>query len=176
MVDPRDVPRVLTDAARLVRDGEIVVFGSSALAFWLEDAPASRDVDVWTDPPGAGDAVEALMGELSWCHDRHHVWVEVWGPETFAAPSDWRSRARVLRQDDLPGVRLVVPHPHDVLLSRLERMEPRDRDHVARILAAYPMDAARLDGLVAGSRTGTAASRTRAGWRASRPGSRRSAR
>ena len=42
MVDPRDVGRILLDAARLVRVGEVVVFGSAALALWIEGAPRTR--------------------------------------------------------------------------------------------------------------------------------------
>lgn len=151
MVHPEDVGRVLLDAARLIRAGELVVFGSAALAFWLPDAPATRDVDVWCSPPERGDAVQALMGELSWYHDRHGAYVEVWAPETFAAPSDWRDRAKVLQDPDLPEVRLVVPHPHDVLMAKLERFEASDRDHARRILAAFPMGVDDLDRLDARS-------------------------
>lgn len=85
MVTPDVARRVISDAARLVKRGEIVVFGSASLAFWLKDAPRSRDVTV------------------------------------------------------------LVPHPHDVLVSRLGRLEPHDRDHVERILAEMPLDEARLD-------------------------------
>lgn len=92
MVDPEDVPRIVGDAARLLQRGELIVFGSSALAFWLADPPISRDVDLWCDPPDRGAIVEALMGELSWYHKRHGAYVEVWAPETFAAPAPTRSR------------------------------------------------------------------------------------
>jgi disulfide oxidoreductase YuzD len=30
-----------------VKTGELVVFGSASLAFWLANAPTSRDVDLW---------------------------------------------------------------------------------------------------------------------------------
>lgn len=70
MVQPADVPQILKDAARLLKEGEIVVFGSAALAFWMPEAPATRDVDLWCTPAERGAMVEALMGELSWYHDR----------------------------------------------------------------------------------------------------------
>lgn len=139
MVSPSDVPHVLLDAARLIREGDLIVFGSAALAFWLPDAPTTRDVDVWCEPPERGDAVEALMGELSWYHDQHGAYIEVWGPETFAAPADWRDRARVLTEERVPQLRLIVPHPHDVLFAKLERWEEPDREHARRILASFPM-------------------------------------
>jgi len=135
----------VADAARLVGAGEIVVFGSSALAFWMRNAPPSRDIDVWCQPAEHGHAVTALMGELSWYHDRHGLFVEVWAPETFAAPRHWRSRARTLAMQD-QRVTVVVPHPHDILMAKLERMEVKE--HVTAILAEFPLPEATLEALV----------------------------
>lgn len=151
MVHPSDVRRIVLDAARLVKSGELVVFGSASLAFWLANAPTSRDVDLWVVPPERGDAVEALMGEPSWYHERHDAYVEVLGAETFSGPRAWRSRALTLTPPEAPGVRIVVPHPHDVLISKLERYAPHDRDHVRRILDEAPLDRAGLDALAAES-------------------------
>lgn len=148
MVDPADVPRILSDAARLLGDGELVVFGSAALAMRLPVGPRTRDVDVWCSPPERGDLITALMGEISWYQDKHDAYVEVWGPETFAAPVDWRARALRLTNDDSPRVTLVVPHPHDVLVSKLERWEEQDREHARAIVAAMPITAAALDALL----------------------------
>jgi hypothetical protein len=151
VVEPESVGRILLDAARLIGQGEVVVFGSAALAMWIEKAPRTKDIDIWCDPPERGELVEALMGIESWYHETHGVYVEVWAPETFVAPSDWRSRARSLRDDTVPGVHLVVPHPHDVLLAKLERWEQADREHARLILAAIPLDRPSLDGLVSRS-------------------------
>lgn len=86
MVEPADVPRILFDAARLIREGDIIVFGSAALAFYLPDAPRTRDVDLWCEPAVRGEAVAALMGEGSWYHDRHGAYVEVWGQRPSRPP------------------------------------------------------------------------------------------
>ena len=151
MVDPAHVERILSDVARLVGEGRVVVFGSAALALQLVQPPTTRDVDVWCEPAEKGDIVTALMGELSWYHDRHGVFVEVWGPETFAAPCGWRERASERTLPERPGVTLVVPHPHDVLLSKLERFEEKDREHAERILAELPLSLGELDELMAES-------------------------
>jgi hypothetical protein len=45
-------------------------------------------------------------------------------------------------------VRVLAPHPHDVLISKLERFSDADRDHVRRILGEAPLDRARLEALV----------------------------
>ena len=139
----------MTDAARLLERGELVVFGSGALAFWMKHAPASRDVDVWCTPAERGEAIEALMGELSWYHERLGVYVEVWGPETFRAPPAWRSRARTLSLEQAPAVTVRIPHPHDVLIAKLFRLDPQDQDHVRRILDEYPLASTELDRIVA---------------------------
>ena len=148
MVEPNQVEPILSDAARLVGEGEIVVFGSAALALWLRDPPASRDVDLLCEPPEKGEILTAMMGELSWYHDKHGVFVEVWSTETFSAPDGWRQRARHVRHQDLPRVSLIVPHPHDVLVSKLERLESKDREHIRRILAEYPLTQTAFDALV----------------------------
>lgn len=143
-----EVTKVVADAARLIGAGEIIVFGSSALAFWMKDPPRSKDVDVWCVPRAKGDAVVALMGELSWYHEKHGMFVEVWGPETFAAPADWRTRSKRLLLTENPKVSIVLPHPHDVMMAKLERMEVKDREHVRAILAEFPLDEATLEQLV----------------------------
>lgn len=144
-----EVTKVVADAARLIGSGEIVVFGSSALAFWMKNPPRSKDVDVWFVPKAKGDAVVALMGELSWYHEKHGMFVEVWAPETFAAPADWRTRSKRLLLTENPKVSVVLPHPHDVLMAKLERMETKDREHVRAVLAEFPLDDATLAHLVA---------------------------
>ena len=168
MVTPEDVPRILNDAARLVRAGEIVVLGSASLALWLEHAPSSRDVDVWVTPTERGEIVEALMGELSWYHDKHGAYVEVCGPETFEAPTSWRSRAKTLTLPDYEGVAVVIPHPHDILVAKLPRYEVSDRDHARLILRQFPMDAATFERLAneAPGRESTAEESARAAFEA----------
>jgi hypothetical protein len=151
MVDPGQVESILNDAARLVQAGEIVVFGSAALALWLAHGPTTRDVDLWCNPAEKGDVLVALMGELSWYHTTHGAYVEVWAPETFTAPHGWRERARVRHHQDFPDVRLIIPHPHDVLVSKLERFETKDREHFAHIVEEYPLSPEAFDLLVAGA-------------------------
>lgn len=149
MVTPEQVPRIVLDAASLIREGEIVVFGSAALAYWLPDAPESRDVDLYILPEDRGSVVQALMGEVSWYHERHGTYVEVWAPETFAAPTQWRSRARALEAPETPGVRVLVPHPHDVLMSKLERYEATDRSHIRLIAETFPISMEEVESLAA---------------------------
>jgi hypothetical protein len=148
MVDPGRVESILSDAARLVREGEIVVFGSAALALWLRDAPRTRDLDVWCEPAEKGEILVAVMGEMSWYHQTHGAYLEVWAPETFAAPHGWRDRAKLVTHQEFTGVRLIAPHPHDVVLSKLERFESKDREHLERVLDEFPLTPPEFDALI----------------------------
>ena len=109
--------------------------------------PRTRDIDIWCDDAERADVITAVMGAWSWYHERDGAYVEVWGPDTFVAPTGWRERARVLTDASIPGVRLVVPHPHDVLYAKIERWESGDRDHARRILAAVPLEEVRARAL-----------------------------
>jgi hypothetical protein len=103
-------------------------------------------------PRVVADAARLLgRGELSWYHDRHGIYVEVWAPETFAAPVGWRSRAQVQRLEVSPEVTLLVPHPHDVLFAKLERLTESDVEHARQILAEFPLQKEHLEALAAES-------------------------
>ena len=151
MVPPSHVRRIVIDAARLVKSGEIsVVFGSASLAFWL-NAPTSRDVDCWVTPPERGDSVEALMGELRGTHDGGVHASTGASSQMFPSSQDQSSGRR----------RLQLRQPGDTTSGSRCGFQPsasvdQDQDHVSRILGEAPLDRARLDALVAESpyRTG----------------------
>lgn len=151
MLGPREIRQVLADAARLARHGELIVFGSASLAFWLENPPRTRDVDIFCLPAERGDAIEAMMGELSAYHERHGAYVEVWTRETFRTCQDWRKRAKELQADEAPELRILVPHPHDVVVAKLERCDERDRDQIKKILREFPLRPAELEDRLASS-------------------------
>ncbi len=80
------------------------------------------------------------MGELSPDHERHGLYVEVSPLTMFAAPTRWHERARELTPDPEIPVVVLVPHPNDVLLAKLERSDEGDLDHIRRILSEYPLN------------------------------------
>ena len=151
MATETDVPTVVWDAARLLKEGELILFGSGALAFWLDSPPQTHDVDLIVSAGTEADTIEALMGEEGPYHQLRGMFAQVSPAETFTAPDSWPLRARRLKVPGIPGVQVLIPHPHDILLSKLERFEPKDRLHAQEIVEAYPLSEARLHELLADS-------------------------
>lgn len=101
--------------------------------------------------PGRADVVEAMMGEEGPYHQLRKMYVDVCPPETLVAPMSWPSRARRVRVPGAEAVTLVLVHPHDILLAKLGRFEPKDQVHARLILAEYPLDTDALERLAADS-------------------------
>lgn len=57
----------------------------------------------------------------------------------------------------------IIPHPHDILLAKLDRGEAKDWEHATLILEEFPLDLRTLDALAAAmpNRTGTVTSEER---------------
>ncbi|MEO6597488.1 MAG: hypothetical protein ABIP94_22315 [Planctomycetota bacterium] len=41
----------------------------------------------------------------------------------------------------------MLPHPHDVLMAKLERMDSKDREHISAILTEFPLTRTEMDRL-----------------------------
>ena len=149
MVPFEAIARVVEDAARLVMKGELLVSGSAALAFWAEAGPPARFVDLGVAPEAAAAQVEKMMGPNGW-YDRtfgYHVLVSP--PDTFIGPAGWAARARRTRFPEARTVEVVVPHPHDVIMAKLERFDAQDQAQVRLVLQGMAMSENELDTLAA---------------------------
>lgn len=148
-----NIPQLLARVAVVLNEGEIYVFGSAALHYsvGVTHPVFSQDVDIWVEPESESDKIECLMGELSDYHEKHDEFVEVWRPETFAAPEDWLDRAtimtteEIMSAEDFPAalmprdVTLFCPHPWDILFAKMERWERKDQEHARLILETFPI-------------------------------------
>ncbi|MFO0745041.1 MAG: hypothetical protein U1F43_05100 [Myxococcota bacterium] len=147
MVPAEAVPGVIADAARLVMKGEVLVVGAAALAFAVPGAPPARHVDLIVSPPVAAERVVLMMSEGGWYHKNSRAFVVVSPAETFVAPAAWSTRAQRFETPAAPGVGIVVPHPHDIIMAKVERFDPYDQDHARKVLSTLPLPRAALDAL-----------------------------
>lgn len=96
----------------------ITVFGSAPLQLGIEPSFQSADVDIfstadlrnWIEAAGLGEGQSAFYLQQS--------------PEfVFSASASWRERAFSV---DVENVTFTFPHPIDILVSKLKRLEPKD--------------------------------------------------
>ena len=135
-----------------------MVIGSQAILATWPDSPAStraspeidalpRNAAEWQATHGieASEEINALFGYLSEFHRAHGFYIDGVDESTATFPAGWRSRA-VAREIDCDGrsVRIIAPEPHDLALSKLCRLDPRDAAFVYALYEASLLDRATL--------------------------------
>jgi hypothetical protein len=96
----------------------ITVFGSAPLQLALDSAFLSADVDV-ISPEDLGELIRAhSLGK-----DQRPLYLEQCQPGAFVTASDWPARAFHARRK---SVNYCFPHPMDLLVSKLQRLEKKD--------------------------------------------------
>ncbi len=96
----------------------ITVFGSAPLQLALDSAFLSADVDV-ISAEDLGDLIRAhSLGK-----EQRPLYLEQCQPSAFVTASDWPSRAFHARRQ---SVNYCFPHPLDLLVSKLQRLEKKD--------------------------------------------------
>ena len=101
---------------------EITVFGSAPLQLFVERSFISEAIDLFGSD-NITAFLEQLVGENKWNKGETDLYIQVCDPLAFKSTIDWRSRAiAVERHAHL----LVLVHPWDVLVSKLQRLEEKD--------------------------------------------------
>lgn len=131
-----------------------MVIGSQAILATWPDSPAStraspeidalpRNAAEWQAVHGieASEEINALFGYLSDFHRTHGFYIDGVDESTATFPAGWRSRA-VVREIDCDGqpARIIAPEPHDLALSKLCRLDPRDAEFVRALYDARLID------------------------------------
>jgi len=86
--------------------------------------------------------INALFGEGSQFHRAHGFFIDGVDDTTAKLPADWRHRA-IVRNVEMPDGRLVTaiaPAPEDIVVSKLARLDQKDRDYIKAFHAARPLD------------------------------------
>lgn len=86
----------------------------------------------------ASEEINGLFGYRSQFDRTHGFYIDGVDEKTAMLPPDWRSRAAV-RSEDVDGrrVRLVAPGPEDLVVSKLARLEEKDRDWIRAYRSRY---------------------------------------
>jgi hypothetical protein len=103
---------------------EITVFGSTPLQLGVEPRFLSGDVDIFSD-----DDFTDLIRECRLGKGQRRPYIEQTRPSVFRTTRDWQKRAFTTK---MGNVIFCFPHPIDLLVAKLQRLEGKD-------LAAFKM-------------------------------------
>lgn len=156
-----DLERVLRALAREFDTDTVFVIGSQAILMSWPDAPAdmrgSLEIDaypanakIWelgTGSEGDGPAIEAsehingLFGEFSQFHETHGFYIDGTDENTAKLPKGWIVRA-IVRRITVDGriVKGIAPAPDDLIVSKLARLDDKDKTFVEAYHHVRPLD------------------------------------
>jgi hypothetical protein len=156
-----DIERAVRALAHEFKTDTIFIIGSQAILMSWPDAPeimrGSPEIDAYPEnariweieegkrgggtPLEASEHIHGLFGEGSLFHSTHGFYIDGVDEGTARLPRGWHTRAMV-RQFDVYGrmVKAVAPSPEDLIVSKLARLDGKDRHFVEAYHRARPLD------------------------------------
>ena len=108
----------LVEALPPDRPWKIIVFGSAPLQLGIDSTFLSGDVDIISLPE-----VEEYCRRAGLLKGQTSLYVEPCTPAAFTVSADWQLRAFDVQRKQ---VTLILPHPIDILVSKIKRLEEKD--------------------------------------------------
>jgi hypothetical protein len=101
-------------------------------------------------PPEASEHINGLFGLSSQFHHTHGFYIDGTDENTAKLPKGWTSRA-IVRHLDVDGrmVKAVAPAPKDLIVSKLARLDDKDKMFVEAYNSARPLDIAIIEECIA---------------------------
>ena len=134
-------------AAAVAGVKKVYVFGANAVLPWLQEerhpiplpnVTPSRELEVSVGDDRLDTLIDGANGELSAFDETFSVYAHGVGLASFHAPMHWQHRARV-RQEPTSGVEIIVPHPHDLIFSKLVAGRPKDFEFATALAPVFPI-------------------------------------
>lgn len=173
MTVERSLVRTIDDLERTVRaianhfsTDEVFIIGSQSILLSWPDAPpmmrTSGEIDAYpgnanlweisnqddkgSPPQTASEEINALFGWGSQFHQTHGFYVDGVDDRTARLPRDWRMRA-IECPIDVNGrtVLAIAPCPEDIIISKLARLEDKDKEFITVFHRTRPLDLALLE-------------------------------
>ncbi|HWD21448.1 MAG TPA: hypothetical protein VHB20_19435 [Verrucomicrobiae bacterium] len=106
-----------------------VLFGSAPLQLSIDHALLSADVDLFSE--NEEEDLAALVEAAKLGKSQGGIYLEPGHSLSFRASPHWRARARSLTRR---RATLTLPHPHDVLIGKLARLDAKDVQAFRRVM------------------------------------------
>jgi hypothetical protein len=156
-----DLERTVRAIATEFKTDKIFIIGSQSILLAWPNAPplmrTSPEVDAYPDnardwesqektkhpneSPEASEHIDALFGIGSQFHRTHGFYIDGVDENTAKLPAGWQTRA-VVRQVDVGGrtVAAVAPCPEDLIVSKLARLDDKDKSFIEAYHSERPLD------------------------------------
>jgi hypothetical protein len=156
-----DVERAVRALAREFNTDTVFIIGSQAILMSWPDAPeimrGTPEIDAYPEnariweieeaskgvgpPLEASEHIHGLFGEGSPFHGTHGFYIDGVDEGTARLPRGWHTRAMV-RHFEVDGrmVKAVAPAPEDLIVSKLARLDDKDKDFVEAYHKERPLD------------------------------------
>jgi hypothetical protein len=165
-----DIERAVRALAHEFKTDTVFIIGSQAILMSWPDAPETMrgtpEVDAYPEnariweieeakkgdgsPVEASEHIHGLFGEGSLFHGTHGFYIDGVDEGTARLPRGWHTRAMV-RKFDVYGrmVRAVAPSPEDLIVSKLARLDDKDKQFVESYHRARPLDIKLIEARIA---------------------------
>jgi hypothetical protein len=165
-----DIERAVRALAHEFKTDTVFIIGSQAILMSWPDAPENMrgtpEVDAYPEnariweieeakkgdgpPVEASEHIHGLFGEGSLFHGTHGFYIDGVDEGTARLPRGWHTRAMV-RNFDVYGrmVRAVAPSPEDLIVSKLARLDDKDKQFVESYHRARPLDIKLIEARIA---------------------------
>jgi hypothetical protein len=165
-----DLQRVVRALAREFKTDTVFIIGSQAILMSWPDAPGlmrgSPEIDAYPAnarmweiaegdkgdgiPREASEHIDGLFGSSSLFHRMHGFFIDGTDESTAKLPAGWNVRA-IVRRLDVDGrmVKAVAPAPEDLVVSKLARLDDKDKAFVEAYHNARPLDIALIEERIA---------------------------
>jgi hypothetical protein len=110
------------------RSFHVTVFGSAPLQLTVDRQLLSADVDVFSDDD---EDLSALIAAAKLDKTHGGLYLEPGFELSFRTSPRWRQRAKTVQCD---RVALTVPHPLDILIGKLDRLDAKDMKAFERVI------------------------------------------
>ena len=113
------------------RPWQIVLYGSAPLQLTVDSALLSGDVDLFC---GDDFDLTPLVRSQGFGKEHGGFYIEPGFELSFRSSPRWRGRAKRMQYSE--GITLILPHPLDILIGKLNRLEPKDITAFKSVIAA----------------------------------------
>ena len=110
------------------RDFTITVFGSAPIQICVDSTLTSADVDVFSD----FEPLREILDKAGLGQDQAAFYVQVSSELNFRTSPRWKDRTQ---SASIGNVTFVFPHPIDILIAKLNRLDEKDLNAFRAVIA-----------------------------------------